>query len=63
MSEYIYEVNRGCTYCGGCVMECPIRAIRMTPKGAVINQEKCIKCGRCVDNCASEAITKTVVNE
>ena len=61
MSEYRYEVNRGCTYCGGCIMVCPVRAIRMTPNGAVINQGKCIKCGQCVDNCASEAITKQLI--
>lgn len=58
MTKYVYEVNRGCTYCGGCICECPQRAIRMTPSGAFIIKEKCVGCGLCAANCASEAITK-----
>lgn len=63
MKAYVYEVNRGCTYCGGCLHECPVKAIRMTPNGAVISKEKCTACGLCAANCASEAITKVIFED
>lgn len=54
----IYEVSQGCTICGMCSIQCPARAIKVTPRGAVIDQEKCIRCGKCYRNCASEAIAR-----
>ncbi len=63
MVKSVYEVNRGCTYCGGCVHECPVRAIKMSPQGAKIDPDKCTGCGLCAANCASEAITKVVVSD
>jgi len=59
----IYSVKRGCTLCGTCLYECPVKAIRMTASGAVIDQDKCIGCGRCYKNCASEAIERLVSPE
>lgn len=54
-----YEVIKGCTFCGTCINECPVSAIKMDwQKGAVIDQEKCIGCGTCYENCASEAIER-----
>jgi len=45
-----------------CVVTCPVKAITLSPKGAVIDQSKCIKCGACKLNCASEAIQKIILN-
>lgn len=53
----IYQVTQGCTLCGLCAVDCPVEAITVTPKGAVIDPELCVGCGTCYDNCASEAIT------
>ena len=54
-----YRVSKGCTFCGTCVYECPVQAIRMDRKrGAVIDEEKCTGCGTCYENCASEAIER-----
>ncbi len=53
-----YKVDRGCTFCGTCVFECPAGAIALDENGAHINQEKCTGCGRCYGNCASEAISE-----
>ena len=52
----IYAIIRGCTGCGTCVYECPVGAIEMTIKGAVIDPDECTGCGACYENCASEAI-------
>lgn len=54
----IYKVEQGCTICGMCLASCPAGAIRVTPKGAVIDQDKCKHCGICWRECASEAIIK-----
>ena len=53
-----YVVSKGCVYCGGCVAECPAGAVRMTSRGAVIDQDVCTGCGLCYDNCVAEAIEK-----
>ncbi len=51
------KVDRGCTFCGTCVFECPGKAITMDENGARIDQAKCTGCGSCYENCASEAIS------
>ncbi len=56
-----YTVDRGCTFCGTCVFECPVGAITLDENGAHINQEKCTGCGKCYDNCASEAISAVIL--
>jgi uncharacterized Fe-S center protein len=58
-----YKVSTGCTFCGMCVVLCPVKAITLGPKGAHINQEKCMGCGICYLNCASEAIQKVKQTE
>ena len=58
MTNYVYVIDRGCTWCGECVRECPFGAIRMTREGAHIVPELCTACGRCQLNCASEAIRR-----
>ena len=52
-----FQVTQGCTLCGLCAVACPVGAIRIAPRGAVIDQALCVGCGTCRDNCASEAIT------
>ena len=58
-----YVVNGGCVYCGACISECPARAIRLTPAGAVIDSDKCVGCGVCFENCYAEAIERVDVLE
>ncbi len=51
-----FSVSRGCTYCGTCVLECPVGAITLRQDGARIDHQACTGCGACRENCASEAI-------
>ena len=54
----IYQVTRGCVFCGACSTECEHGAIEVTGAGAVIDAQQCVGCGRCYDNCAAEAIER-----
>ena len=45
-----------CTGCGACVMDCPLGAVRLKHKKAVID-EHCTECGACRRVCPEEAIT------
>jgi len=56
MARKVFQVRRGCTFCGTCVTVCPHKAIDFTEKGAAIDPAACVGCGVCADNCASEAI-------
>lgn len=51
-------VTDQCMACIGhpCVNVCPKNAITYTPKGSIIDQDKCIKCGKCVEACPYNAI-------
>ena len=51
-------VTDQCKACIGhpCVNVCPKNAVTYTAKGAIIDQEKCIKCGKCVNACPYSAI-------
>jgi uncharacterized protein len=40
-----------CVACGQCVRQCPVTAIAMISKKAVIDYDKCIGCGQCVAAC------------
>lgn len=52
------EVTDNCRKCIAhpCINVCPVNAISMDKKQAVINQEKCIKCGKCHQACPYHAI-------
>lgn len=41
-----------------CAKACPFGAITTTPRGAVIDQDKCRKCGKCVAACPYNAIVE-----
>jgi len=47
--------NDKCTGCGVCVDTCPVKAIKIENKKAIISEE-CIECGACIDQCLNEAI-------
>ncbi len=47
-----------CTKCGWCVKNCPINAIKMTPKGVRFDGN-CMICLRCYNGCPVEAIQFT----
>lgn len=53
-------VTQNCQSCLAkkCAKACPFGAITTTPRGAVIDQEKCRKCGKCVAACPYNAIVE-----
>lgn len=55
---YSYEVSNMCRSCLShpCTIVCPKECITITPDGALIDQEQCIKCGRCAQVCPYNAI-------
>ena len=44
-----------CEGCGNCVSTCPVGAINMVNKVAIVN-DCCVLCGACVDVCPCGAI-------
>ena len=46
-----------CLSCGGCVSICPVDAVIMKNKVAVVLPEKCISCEQCVNTCPVGAIS------
>jgi NAD-dependent dihydropyrimidine dehydrogenase PreA subunit len=44
-----------CSGCGICVQDCPVGAIRLKDKKAIVRDE-CTRCGACVRNCPEEAL-------
>ena len=48
--EKIYE-NHLCSFCGACILVCPVDAIEYDDAQIVVN-DSCIKCGKCLDICA-----------
>lgn len=46
-----------CTGCNLCVKACPVSAIKVVNKKAIIDLDKCTLCGICVDVCKFKAIT------
>lgn len=47
-----------CTACQACVPACPVEAIKMGEKYALVDADKCIDCGACVGECPNQAITQ-----
>lgn len=47
-----------CKGCSMCAKACPMSAIEMKDKKAVIDTEKCNHCGRCISACKLSAITQ-----
>jgi len=45
-----------CVGCGLCVKVCPVDAIKMVDKKAIIDLDKCTLCGVCIDSCKFDAI-------
>ena len=51
-----------CTACGFCVRDCPVDAVKLVKKKAVINDHWCTDCGVCLRVCEFDAIEgKTVM--
>ena len=46
-----------CIGCGFCVRDCPVEAVKMVKKKAVINDHWCTRCGVCRRVCEAQAIT------
>jgi NAD-dependent dihydropyrimidine dehydrogenase PreA subunit len=49
-----------CIGCGYCVRDCPLSAVRLQEKKAVI-QENCTECGACIRVCEQAALLREVV--
>ena len=45
-----------CIGCGFCVRDCPVEAVKLVKKKAVINDHWCTHCGVCLRVCEAEAI-------
>jgi NAD-dependent dihydropyrimidine dehydrogenase PreA subunit len=45
-----------CNGCGYCVRDCPVDAVKMVKKKAVINDHWCTNCGVCMRVCESDAV-------
>lgn len=45
-----------CIGCGYCVRDCPVDAVKLVKKKAVINDHWCTHCGVCMRVCESEAV-------
>lgn len=45
-----------CIGCGFCVRDCPVEAVRLRKKKAVINRDKCTSCGVCFRVCENDAV-------
>ena len=53
-----YFVTDKCIGCKLCYSKCPQKAIDITIKPVVIEQEHCIRCGNCYEICPARAIIK-----
>ncbi len=51
------DVDR-CTACGKCVANCPLEAVALFEKRAVIDPEACVACGVCARVCPESAVVR-----
>ena len=51
-------VNEKCKGCTICSKNCPVGAIEMVERKAVVSAEKCCECGVCTRVCKFGAISK-----
>ena len=52
-----YSINRQCTGCRACFLQCPVNAISgETKRLHTIDAETCIKCGICYEVCKYNAV-------
>ncbi|MEA1973034.1 MAG: 4Fe-4S binding protein, partial [Candidatus Cloacimonadota bacterium] len=58
VQKVIYKVEASkCIGCNICVRKCPVDAIEMVDRKAVINTDECIECGICEKVCPTDAIS------
>jgi NAD-dependent dihydropyrimidine dehydrogenase PreA subunit len=50
-----------CTGCGFCVRDCPVEAVTIKKKKAVINDHRCTNCGVCIRVCEQDAVIPETV--
>lgn len=55
MAPFIRQ--KSCTLCGACVRNCPVAAISLGSKAAVIDADTCIGCGECISVCRFHAVS------
>ncbi len=66
MNKYFHSVvldEEKCNGCTNCLKRCPIEAIRVKNKKAIIIEERCIDCGECIRVCpyhAQKSITSSI---
>lgn len=51
-----YACKYGCLGYGSCAKVCPVRAIRIIDRKAVVDESLCIACGKCINICPHNLI-------
>lgn len=56
-SNFYAQINEPCLGCGLCLKKCPVDAISIKNKKALVNQDVCIGCGVCANFCPKHSIS------